>query len=112
MKKNKLTHGSNMRWESSRMFLPEHVEALIHNDQQSSKKTKPLLDPQQLDAITTAIQLSFQDQVAITCLLFAEDSDHYVTGVVTQLDSNHNRVQLKDNGHLEWVDCTQIIHVL
>lgn len=39
---NKLTPGSNMRWESSRMVLPEHREALLQHkgDQQPMPTNK------------------------------------------------------------------------
>ena len=32
MKTNKLTKGANVRWESSRMVLPEHVAAVKDYD--------------------------------------------------------------------------------
>ncbi|GAK11940.1 YolD-like family protein [Geomicrobium sp. JSM 1781026] len=43
---NKLTPGSNMRWESSRMILPEHREAWLTHQQDTTKVKKPILDEQ------------------------------------------------------------------
>lgn len=48
---NKLTPGSNIRWESSRMMLPEHVDALRAQQARASQIERPLLDEQTLDAI-------------------------------------------------------------
>ncbi len=44
MKQNKLTQGSNMRWESSRMTLPEHVEEILLWRNERDKVQKPQLD--------------------------------------------------------------------
>nr|WP_279402053.1 hypothetical protein [Piscibacillus salipiscarius] len=38
MNPNKLTHGHNLLWESSRMMLPEHKELLQQHQQQLIKK--------------------------------------------------------------------------
>ncbi|QQK74849.1 YolD-like family protein [Salicibibacter cibarius] len=43
---NKLTPGSNLRWESSRMILPEHREQWLKHQQETRKAKKPMLDEQ------------------------------------------------------------------
>ncbi|WP_052398650.1 YolD-like family protein [Geomicrobium sp. JCM 19039] len=49
MRGNKLTPGSNMRWESSRMILPEWREAWLDHQKDHKKVAKPVLDEQQWD---------------------------------------------------------------
>ena len=49
MKENKLTPGSNMRWESSRMILPEHREMWLRHQKEDRMKFRPLWDEQQLE---------------------------------------------------------------
>lgn len=46
MRGNKLTPGSNLRWESSRMILPEHREQWLQHQNEQTKQKKPELDPQ------------------------------------------------------------------
>lgn len=51
MKGNKLTPGSNLRWESSRMILPEHREQWLHHQKKQPKQKKPELDPQRWEEL-------------------------------------------------------------
>ncbi|WP_081833872.1 YolD-like family protein [Geomicrobium sp. JCM 19055] len=47
MKGNKLTAGSNMRWESMRMILPEQREEWLKHQHDNKKVKQPVLDEQQ-----------------------------------------------------------------
>ena len=41
MKANKISEGSNLRWEGMRMMLPEHVQAIRQNEFDKTKVSKP-----------------------------------------------------------------------
>ncbi|MDP0941904.1 YolD-like family protein, partial [Klebsiella quasipneumoniae] len=43
-----MQRGNNL-WEGSRMFLPEHKQALLKWQKEQEKQTKPELDEQQLE---------------------------------------------------------------
>ncbi|OEH91081.1 hypothetical protein BFG57_06835 [Bacillus solimangrovi] len=45
---NKLTHGNNMRWESSRIILPIHRERINQHRKELLKREKLILDEQQV----------------------------------------------------------------
>ncbi|GIN22592.1 YolD-like family protein [Siminovitchia fordii] len=65
MKINKLTPNHNLRWESSRMVLPEHVERInLHNN---SKKliSKPILDEQKWMEINDLLTIAIEDYVPV-----------------------------------------------
>ncbi|WP_332238633.1 YolD-like family protein [Sporolactobacillus sp. KGMB 08714] len=51
MRENKLTPGKNLRWESSRMMLPEHVEALMKEQKNLEKVERPHLSEDKLQKI-------------------------------------------------------------
>ncbi|WP_152654520.1 YolD-like family protein [Oceanobacillus sp. CFH 90083] len=55
MKPNKLTSGSNLLWESSRMMLPEHKEVLQRHKKELNKRIKPILDEQQVELFSQSI---------------------------------------------------------
>ncbi|WP_332634679.1 YolD-like family protein [Halalkalibacter flavus] len=55
---NKVTKGSNMRWEGSRMMLPEHVEGLQHQKEEKTKVPRHELDEQELQEVGTVIMNS------------------------------------------------------
>lgn len=44
---SKLSKGHNLRWESSRMMLPEHVTELNKSRLNNTKSKKPIIDEQQ-----------------------------------------------------------------
>lgn len=62
---NKLTPGSNMMWESSRMMLPEHKARIRKHQKDLQKKEKPILDDQQKLGIDMKLQLAIKDDLTV-----------------------------------------------
>ncbi|MFT8709689.1 MAG: YolD-like family protein [Sporolactobacillus sp.] len=52
---NKLTPGSNKRWEAMRMMLPEHIAALRQDKVEAQKVPKPMLGEDQLQEINAVL---------------------------------------------------------
>ncbi|MFT9427833.1 MAG: YolD-like family protein [Sporolactobacillus sp.] len=65
MKTNKLTKGANVRWESSRMVLPEHVAALKDYDIEKRKVIRPTLDEQEIEMVERKIRAAIKDRQPI-----------------------------------------------
>jgi hypothetical protein len=62
---NKLTEGSNMRWESMRMMLPEHI-ARIREDLENEKKIqRPILAEDELEEIGRVLQEAIEKRIPI-----------------------------------------------
>jgi hypothetical protein len=62
---NKLTEGSNMRWESSRMMLPEHV-ARIRDELENEKKiNRPILAEDELEQIGRTLQEAIEKRCPV-----------------------------------------------
>ncbi|NDI35671.1 YolD-like family protein [Chengkuizengella sediminis] len=55
MKENKLTEGSNMMWEASRIILPEHKEVINRYQEERNRKTKPVLAEEEVNIISQLI---------------------------------------------------------
>ncbi|WP_188453815.1 YolD-like family protein [Virgibacillus oceani] len=85
---NKLTPGSNMMWESSRMMLPEHVQRIREHQKEMLKKTKPILDEQQKLDIGFKLQCALHNDLTVEIKHF--DDGHYLTakGKLIKLDTN------------------------
>lgn len=105
MKPNKLTPGSNMRWESSRMMLTEHVEALLEHNRNRNNKSRKELDEQELANISLALQQSMHTKQVVTLTMFDEREDLQVIGIVERVDSRLRR--LKVDG--EWFGMDNIV---
>jgi hypothetical protein len=107
MNANKLTPGSNLRWQSSRMMLPEHVEAILHHNRTKNNKERVELDEQELANITLALQQSMYTKQAVTLTMFYLVEDLQVIGVVERVDERLRC--LKVDG--EWFGMDNIVGV-
>ena len=108
MKATKLTQGSNLRWESSRMMLPEHKEAHIQHRKELHILPKPILDDQELQEISSAVYSAFIQRTLISLVVYGEYGNREVTGIVQRVDTTQH--QLRING--EWIKYEDIIGYL
>jgi hypothetical protein len=107
MNVNKLTPGSNLRWQSSRMMLPEHVEAILHHNRNKNNKDHKELDEQELANISLTLHQSMHNKQAVTLTMFDLVEDLQVIGIVERLDARLRR--LKVDG--EWFGMDDIVSV-
>lgn len=68
---NKLSKGHNLRWESSRMMLPEHREQLLKERRKHLEFNPPILDENQLEEINYVIMKAIKQKQAVT-ITYAE----------------------------------------
>lgn len=108
MKNNKLTPGSNLRWESTRMMLPEHKEQIIKHRNELHIQSKPILDEQELQEISSAVYSSFIQRTPISLILFDEYENLTIAGIVKRVDSSGNQIQIES----EWIKYEDIIGYL
>lgn len=108
MKKTKLTAGSNLLWEGSRMMLPEHKEAIIAQYDQELVKRKPQLDEQKLEEISIIIQESYQHNIAINLTVYDYEEDQY-SGIVTYIDPQFKYLKLDCGQQYTKINCMSII---
>lgn len=88
---NKLTPGSNIRWESSRMVLPEHRESLIYRNHESKRKTKREFDEQYMQEIGNTLAEAHRTRTPVNVRMFDEYEDIRVIGVIDRLDAVNKR---------------------
>lgn len=105
VKANKLTRGSNLRWESTRMMLPEHREDIIKHRKELHIQSRPILDDQELQEISSAVYSSFIQRTPISLILYSEYESRTVTGIVLRVDSTEHQIRIEG----EWVKQEDII---
>lgn len=108
---NKLTEGSNMRWESSRMVLPEHREQIRQQQRELRKKRRPLLDEQAKEEMERVLHDSCKNRRPVSVILFGEYVDQAITGMITYIDSYSERVKVDTEAGSEWLDMEEIVSV-
>lgn len=105
MKANKLTKGSNMFWESSRMVMPEHREAYNQQALLNNRKQRVTLDDQEKEIVYRALAESYQLKQPVNVELFDEYEDRRVIGIVERVDMQLKRFKVDG----EWFDVRDVL---
>lgn len=109
---NKLTPGYNLRWESSRMMLPEHREQFLSNKIDKKRINKPILDENQLEEIDNHLHLAIGFHYLVKFSLWMEGFTKEITGHIHYIDVLNKHVRIVDlNGKVHRIENRSIIDV-
>lgn len=111
MQPNKLTPGYNVMWESSRMVIPEHKEALLRHQKERTKRERPELDEQSFEEISRIIQEAAETGHPIRLVVFDPYQDVEVVGQVQMIDPYEQRIRLAHDGKKTWVTFGDVMSV-
>ncbi len=112
MKINKLTPGYNMRWESMRMMLPEHVQALRDRKKELKKVKKPMLDDQELQEIGIVVMDALKHELDVRIVYWEDGYLKEVVGVVDGVDYQEQWIKARvDDDEIEYIyiDCLKSV---
>lgn len=98
-------------WESSRMMLPQHVEALHFYHEDKKRKRRPELDEQELMEIDRMISQYIDSDVELFIIIFGEFEDREIKGKFTKIDTQHKRVKVEYDDELEWIRYEDILDI-
>lgn len=105
---NKLTKGSNMRWESSRMMLPEHVQVLRQTHADLEKIDRPLLDEQELEKLNRTLCEAMSGRKRITLSYYKNGYIEVSICCVEKLDPIERQLKISDlyglSRHISFTD--------
>lgn len=99
----------NGLWESSRMMLPEHKEAILRSNRNQERKERSVLDEQELERISRVLAASLQTKKPVRLRLFGEWQGREVLGTVTRVDPGGRRACLRTEAGLEWIALADIV---
>lgn len=108
-KPNKLTPGSNLMWESSRMMLPEHKNRLVEHRHELQRRERIELDESELERIGKMMAQSIAERTLLRIQLYDEygEGDPLI-GVVDRMDQQRGRFLVGgrwyDVRHIEGVE--------
>ncbi|SFE62523.1 YolD-like family protein [Alteribacillus iranensis] len=111
MRGNKLTPGSNVRWESSRMILPEHREQWLHYQEQQTKEKKPELDPQRWEELEWLLGEAMRDNATLSFTYWKDGFFSSFTGTCHYINHEQRQFHLiTDQGvvYLQFADLADI----
>jgi hypothetical protein len=87
----------NMLWEGSRMFLPEHKQALNRRQKQQQKISKPVLDEQQLAQINETICEAMAENRTLSFMYYDKGEYNLLTGNIDYIDEANKELRIADH---------------
>ncbi|WP_163536604.1 YolD-like family protein [Gracilibacillus sp. YIM 98692] len=111
MRPNKLTPGSNLLWESSRMMLPEHKQVLQRHQKELNQKSKPTLDEQQMDLLSQMISDAMEQNCIVKVHLFHLYQDKYMIGKIQKTAPERGEIQLSSKNNSKWIHFGDILDI-
>jgi hypothetical protein len=93
-----------MRWEGSRIMLPEHVEELRKRKADQKKLPKHELDEQELQEIGIVIMDSLNHELEVVVSYWNNGFYRELIGIVDKVDMQTNRIKLRINDYFEYID--------
>lgn len=99
----------NIKWESSRMMLSEHKEAIKQHNQFKFDYKKPELCEERIEEIQRLIEEAYEQQTDIIIEVYQKQGNRLVQGKVTKIDLFGEKVRIDFNMGYEWVDFAEIV---
>lgn|SRR5690554_6774100 len=109
--KNKLTEGSNLIWESSRMMLPEHKALLRQHEENRSKKHRPDYDEQMLAAFLYEIELAYIENRIVKLTYYESDAHHQCVGRISDIDRDKQQIQFVTETEKFYFYLTELVSI-
>ncbi|WP_072526596.1 YolD-like family protein, partial [Mycobacterium tuberculosis] len=95
-----------------RMMLPEHKEVIIRQQVEENKKTKPILDSQEVELIQLALAESLHQHRRINLQLYDEYKDIHLSGFVVLINAYKREFKFVTNrDEWHWVSVQDIVSV-
>jgi len=96
-------------WERS-FILPEHKEAMKRQSREATRKTRPILDGQELEQIQQVLSESFHEHRRITLRLFEEYDNVEISGIVTAIQTYRREIKLSTaQNDWQWIRMSDIL---
>lgn len=103
---------NNGLWESSRMMLPQHKEALLKHQQAQHRRERPNLDDQVVEELSRRLQWSMESREPITLQLYDPFEQREVFCIVVDIDMIGQRVRLQEGDEKRWIKADDILGVV
>lgn len=102
MTANKLSKGYNLRWESSRMMLPEHREQLLEEKRKQKEFQLPVLDEDRIQEMNYAMMQSIANEQPVIITYAEKYGPTTFYGWIQKIDAMEKSLKISnDEDHLK-----------
>ncbi|AOZ94920.1 YolD-like family protein [Paenibacillus crassostreae] len=99
----------NGLYESSRMIIPQHKEAILRQAKEEMRRARPILDEQQWETVERAIADSLNEHVTITLQVFGAFENRELKGIVETVNIYRQEIKFNFDDEWEWIKYQNII---
>lgn len=101
-----------MRWESSRMILPEHVQALRRHLHDLQKTNRPQLDEQEQAEINRTLRTAAEKRQPVTVRYYKDGFIKTMHGCLSLPDMPGEPLRISDDFGISWkIACRDLVAV-
>lgn len=111
MSKSKISEGSNLMWEGSRMILPEHRAALKQYNYEKQRIDRPMLDEQYLQDLEYMLKEAQQRGRLLRITVFGEFGSRTVKCKITSIDNYRGQLIVSSGYDSERISIKDIIGI-
>lgn len=97
----------NGLWESSRMMLFEHRDAIIEKQSQRRHKVRPVLDEQWAAYMMEKLSEAYQQEQPVQMRIFGTIQDEMMIGTISRINPITGRIQVDDR----WIAVSEIMEI-
>lgn len=109
---NKLTAGHNLRWESSRIMLPEHTETILKWRKSLEEEKKPIIDEQQWEEFGQTLDEAIACKQKVRFTIWKAGFFENIEGWIQSVDSQLKRIRINiDEFEVEYIAFDVIVGV-
>ncbi|WP_067843938.1 YolD-like family protein [Amphibacillus sediminis] len=109
--KNKLTHDSNLIWESSRMILPEHKAMIRQHYLESNHVSKPILAEDKLIELEHTIHQAMTFQKIISISYYQHKYIHTYKGSINKILTAKKQIELRTTDGVKQLNLADILDI-
>jgi len=101
----------NGLFESSRMMLPEHKEAIVNYQKGMNKKQRPMLDEQRFEELSHLMFEAVYKNLEVTITVFNPYMDTVITGVIKKIDSSLKQLKMVCGDEEMWIKFIDLLDI-
>lgn len=99
-------------WESSRMMLPEHVQAIVNHHKHERIKARPILDDQRKEELDRLLTQAVTAQLNVCVKIHRHGKEQTLTGKAISVDYTRTRLKLQHDEHnFTWIFLSDLLHI-
>jgi hypothetical protein len=102
---------NNILWESSRMFLPEHKQAILEQRKEATRFVPPELDEQKLEEIGYLIQEAIEQEQPVLVTYAGDYQVEEFCGFVDKVDIRDKYIHLSNGQHKKRISFDKLMSV-